>query len=411
MLWIKLGWRNLWRNKSRTFVQLAVIAGSLFFAIWMHNLATGSYRKMVHESIKMGSGHMSFHHPEYLQERRTELVFNFDDAAKIASGTSEIAHQLPRLTIPSLVRSSYENKSAILMGVDFQKEKLINPLLGDNKRITGKLPEGKQIKRAYIGEKLSESLRVKVGKKIVVMFQDSKGKIASKLFRIAGTFKSGVKQLDSAMIYVDRKNLAKAFGDKNAIHEMAIILKDLKYKEQVFNKLSQSIKNKAKFDVYPWEITMKQVADLIMLDHAQLKVMIALLYFLVTVGTVNLLLMSVLERTREFGLLQAMGLERSKIKTMIAVESIVLGFLGSTIGIILSLIGCGYTWYYGLDLSGLFEAQEVAGMLFEPVINSAWDVPGMILLFTGMIFLVYIASIYPARKALKVKPADAMRKY
>jgi ABC-type lipoprotein release transport system permease subunit len=147
------------------------------------------------------------------------------------------------------------------------------------------------------------------------------------------------------------------------------------------------------------------------MDHSQLEIMLLIFFILVAIGTVNLLLMSVIERTREFGLLQALGLGRNGIRKLIFAESLVLGVTGCIAGLVVGTILSLYTWHYGLDLSSMFGPQEVAGMLFEPVIKSIWEWKAMLSMTMMMLLLVIAASLYPTNKALRIGPAEAMRLY
>jgi ABC-type lipoprotein release transport system permease subunit len=121
--------------------------------------------------------------------------------------------------------------------------------------------------------------------------------------------------------------------------------------------------------------------------------------------------MSILERTREFGLLQALGMEKGRIRRLISAEAFVLGLIGSAGGFAAGSAASFYTWYYGIDMSAMFDSQEVAGQLFEPIITSTWCWGWMFGLSAIMVILVLAASIYPAAKALRVNPADAMRAF
>lgn len=409
MLWFKLGWRNIWRNRSRTMIQLLAIAGSLAFAIWMQNIADGSYEKMISDGVRMGSGHLSMHHPDYLEERRTELFFDLCPAISLIEGKTDVLAALPRLHVPALARSSRENSAATVIGVDFAIETTINPLLHKNKIIQGQLPETPD--QAYIGSRLAETLKIGQGKKLVIMFQDFNGTITSKLFRISGIFKSGVTQIDNSTVFVDRKRFAATLGNENAAHELALILPNRQCMPPLYSLLKQTRPPGSVFEVFRWEETSRQLADTITMDHTQLKFMLFLLYVMVTVGTINLLLMSILERKREFGLLRAIGMEKSRIRKLIACEALILGITGSLAGFMAACIASFYSWYHGLDFSDMFGSQEVAGMLFEPKITSSWDWYSMFGLSIAMIVVVVLASIYPANKALRVNPAEAMRTY
>lgn len=411
MIWLKLAWRNIWRNKSRTMIQLLVIAGSLAFIIWMQNISRGTYNKMIDDSVRMGSGNLSLHHRQYLEERLPELVIDVEEALKIIGKNDAIEAVLPRLNIAGLARSSHESAAAMVLGVDFAAEKIINPLLANRKIIAGEIPGDGQKNRAYLGSRLCETLRLKPGSKLVVMMQDFSGEITSKLFRVAGIFKSGVTQIDSSTIFVDRQELAASLGNINAVHDVAMVLYNRDDLPVEISRLQAACSQHADIRADTWEITTRQLADTIKMDHAQFKVIAFIFYMLVTFGTINLFLMSIMERTREFGLLRAMGLDRSRIRILIFCESILLGLVGVFAGLLLGSTFSFYTWHYGLDMSSMFENQEVAGMLFEPIIRSAWEWQWMVFLSGAMILVVILASIYPANKALRINPGEAMRSY
>jgi len=411
MLWLKLAWRNIWRNPWRTLIQLLAIAGSLALAIWLENVTRGSYDKMINDGVRMGSGHLSLHHPKYPDQRLPEMVFNGDKGLSITTGNPDFVVMLPRLQVSGLAKSSHDSKAAILLGVDFSLERSVNPVLNPIRMVAGKIPEDSDTGLAYIGQSLCQSLRLETGNKIVVMMQDFKGEIASKLFRIGGVFKSGVQQLDSSTIFVNRRALGKAMGNESLVHEIALILKDRSQLATNLSLLRQKCAGQDEFAVFSWEITSKQLADAIKMDHSQLEIMMVIFFILVAIGTVNLLLMSVLERTREFGLLQALGLGRNGIRKLIFAEAAVLGVTGCIAGLVFGLILSLYTWHYGLDLSGMFGPQEVAGMLFEPVIRSVWGWKAMLSMTAIMLLLVVAASLYPTNKALRIGPAEAMRLY
>lgn len=409
MIWFKLAWRNIWRNRSRTMIQLLVIAGSLAFIIWMQNISRGTYNKMIEDSVRMGSGHLSLHHKDYLAERLPELVINYSEAIAAVGSSSVVEAVLPRLNMAGLARSSHESASAMILGVDFAAEKLVNPIMKPTRLVAGALPSNSDENLAYVGVKLCENLRLKPGNKLVVMVQDFKGEITSKLFRVGGIFKSGVSQLDSSTVFVNRRSLAAELGNSEAVHDLAVVLKDREFLETELARTGANCRGDLR--AFGWETTSRQLADTIKMDHAQFKVIAVIFYLIVAFGTVNLMLMSILERTREFGLLRAMGLDRRRIRMIVFSEALVLGAAGVLGGLLVGSLLSFYTWYYGLNLSSMFAEQEVAGMLFEPIITSAWEWHWMLFLSVAMIVMVILASVYPANKALRVNPGEAMRIY
>jgi ABC-type lipoprotein release transport system permease subunit len=368
---------------------------------------------MIEEAVRSGSGHIAIQHPDFLAQKRSEQVFNGQELSNFCKEQNNVQLVLPRIQLAGIARSSRENCSAMVSGVDFAVESQVNQMLSKKNNTIGTLPGPDKKNQAYIGAALAERLRLKVGQKLVFMFQDFEGIITSKLFRISGTFTSGLKKIDSSLIFVDRQELAESFAGKNMVHELALLVENKSQIPTTMNRISEFINSKKIKDatVLDWQHSMKQLSDAIKFDHANLKFMIFLLFALVAIGTVNLILMSVLERTREFGLLRALGLQKKKIRILIATEALFLGVIGSATGLGLGIAASYYTWKQGLDFTFVFEAQEFAGIMFEPVIKSGWSYGWMAGLTACMILIVMAASIYPAGKAMRTKPAEAMRKY
>jgi ABC-type antimicrobial peptide transport system permease subunit len=164
---------------------------------------------------------------------------------------------------------------------------------------------------------------------------------------------------------------------------------------------------------YEWSDAMPALAGAIRVDHAGLQITVIFLYLIVGIGTINTLLMSVMERSREFGVIRALGLGRRGILKIVFAEAVVLAFIGVTIGVLLSVLLGIYTSTHGIDYGAFWGGEELgfAGTLFDPIIYSAWDWPSTAVLGFAMIFLALIASLYPAYHVLRIRPSEAMRGY
>lgn len=411
MLWLKMGWRNLRRHLGRSLVQIATVALSLLLAGFMVNLAEGSYVKMIDEGVRIGSGHLAWYQREYLTERKTAMVF--DPAAPQArlAGDPRVSGVFPRLHLPSLARSAHDNRGVLLLGIDFPAEIGHSPLLEARRLTGGRIPLG-QPGLVLMGDRLAQDLRLAVGRKFVVMFPDREGEIVSKAFRVGGTFKTGVSQIDRGTILVDRETLAEAFKSPGLVHELAVRLRDRGSLEAMLAEYAVVSGADPASRLFPWQEAMPEINDAIRMDRAQGRFIILILYLIVGIGTANTLLMGIMERTREFGLMRALGLSSVHIRVMVAMEAFVAGSIGIALGMVLTWL---LTWHYGvagIDFTALIgDSTEIAGILFEPVINPVWTGPRMLILTIGMLTLVMLASLYPARQALKIKPAEAMRTF
>ncbi|MBF0547573.1 MAG: ABC transporter permease [Candidatus Riflebacteria bacterium] len=411
MLWIKIGWRNLWRSKARTLLQTAAIAGGIFLTVFFRNLTAGSYAQMIREGTKIGSGHVGFYLDHYLEDRKAEQFFLSTKIIPELRKNQLIDHFFERLTIPGLIQSSRESCGAAIYGMDILAEKDTNPIFQPKNFATGTLSINENRDKAMIGFVMAKSLQVTVGNKIVLSFQDQSGKIVSQLFRISGILKTGIGQIDRSVVFVDRRQLATLFGNPDAVHEIAVLLKDYAFIPAFLQQVDFLAGTSKNVKAYPWEIAMPELSGAISIDRFQLKILFSILFFLIAIGAVNTLLMSVVERTREFGLLRALGLHPSAIRKVILAEGLVLSLLGILIGQVFAFCASLYTHIHGIDLTLLVGKLEVAGMVMDSVIYSGWDIPANLLASFLMIAIVLTSSLYPAHRALKIRPSDAMRKY
>lgn len=411
MLWIKLGWRNLWRNRRRSIIELTSIAGSVSLAVFMNNLAKGSYAQMINDGVKMGSGHIGLYRSEYLEMRKSELTFVASGLVESLVNLDGVVAVFPRLHVPSLIQSSRESRAAMVIGLDFDRERGSNPLVDPNRIPEGEIPSPDDTQGALVGAVLAEELGLSLGKKFVVMAQDADGEIASRLFRISGLIRTNARVIDASMVIIPRSVLAEMIKREDAAHEVAVMLSDYNDIDRMLPGVSAIAARNPGVEAFSWEEAMPEIADAVKMDYVGMQIMVIFLYFIVGIGTINTLLMSVMERTREFGVIRAIGLGRGGIRMIVLSEAFVLAVVGVVVGLSLSLIVGMYTSTKGIDYSFMISDQGFAGTLFDPVIYSIWDWPRMIVLGVFMVVLALVASLYPAHYILKIRPAEAMRKY
>ncbi len=409
MLWVKIAWRNLWRNKRRTAIQLCVIAGSMFLAMFYNNMAKGIFDGMVAGGVTSGSGHIGIYHEGYLGDRKVSDTFPAEAIVARLDQDPEVAAVLPRVHVPGLLRSSRDSRPAAAVGIDFTREAGHNNLLESKYLVAGKLPTSPN--GILIGEKLAQNLKVKVGKKVVWMAQDANGEIASRLFKVSGILHSGISAIDGGVLFASRAAMADLIGRGDAAHEVAVLLKHPDQAARTLARIREVSAVAPMAQAYPWQRAMPDLATLVEVGNTKQKSMVFFLFAIVAIGTLNTMLMSVTERTREFGMMRALGISKAAIRQMILAEAFLLGLVGSAVGIALATLVGLRTSTAGIDLSAVYKDMEMGGVAFDYVIRTAWDWPLTAALFVGMIVLCLLASLYPAGWALKIRPADAMRTY
>ncbi|TRO81206.1 ABC transporter permease [Desulfuromonas acetexigens] len=405
---LSLAWKNLWRNRRRTLITLSALGLSLFLLQTFHNLSFGVYAQMVDSGVRAGSGHIALYRGDYAQSRDEQLSFAEAGLSAALAREPGVRAALPRVYLPGLAQSSRESRGILLMGIDPAAEAEVNPFwknLPEEERIAD--PEGRE---ALVGSRLLKELKLDIGNKFVVTVQHRDGELTSELLRVRGVLRTGLKEIDGSMVMVGRQRAAAMAGIPGEIHELAVILERAGDQSPLLPKLAALAEKYPQVRAVPWEVAMPNLSDAIRLDYAGQKFIFAVILLIVTIGVVNTLLMTVMERIREFGVLLAIGATPGRLRLMIWHEALLLGLLAMVLG---TLLGAAATWYLveqGLDLRTLLPAGlEFGGVVFDPVLRAAWDLPWMARMGLYVVGLCLLASIYPAIKAARIPPAEAMR--
>jgi len=221
-----------------------------------------------------------------------------------------------------------------------------------------------------------------------------------------------VKALDASLIMAPRETVAELIGRAGSAHEIAVMLKSPDRIPAALPRLQAIATSTDRTTrAYSWEDAMPTLAALLEASNAKEGFIVGILFVLVAVGTMNTMLMSVMERTREFGMIRAMGVSKGSVRQLVLVEGLVLGLIGSVAGVVLAFLLNLRTSTAGIDLTKAYGDMDMGGIAFDMLIKTVWDWRLAVMLTAGMLVLSVLASLYPARWALKIRPADAMRTY
>jgi len=410
MLSIKLAWRNLLRYRLRTFITLLGVSLSLMLVQTYHNFTTGVYSYMVETGVRSGSGHIDICRGNYLKNTNSGLFYYAAGLPEKIAQIDGVQDVLPRIHLSALAQSSRENRGIQLVGVEIAREMAVNPYLRNVPH--GVLTEPWLNSDALVGSRLVRELKVGIGQKFVITAQDQHGDMVSELFRVRGIIKTGIRDIDHSLVMVARQKAASILGVSDAVHEIAVVLDDAGAAEAVYPVVRRLLEEAERpvLKAFSWEEAMPNLYNAIRYDYVSVKFLSMIVLVIVTIGVVNTLLMSVMERMHEFGMLRAVGTSPGRLQRMIMGEALLLGELAVVLGTLLGSLTTCYLVHYGFDLR-LFipENLEFGGVLYSSLLYARWDVGWMIESSVYMLLLCLLASIYPAIKASRVTPVEALR--
>ncbi|ARA93824.1 hypothetical protein AWN76_012080 [Rhodothermaceae bacterium RA] len=402
---LKIAWRNIWRSPVRSWVVIVAIALGVWAVIFLMGFSTGMANSYVDSAIRLEVGHLQVHHPEYLTDREVQFVLpQADSVANLIAAGPGVQAVSVRTLVGGMLSSARGSHGLRVRGVDPAEEAALSQL--DRKLVEGAyLPEGRR-NALYLGKKLADRLGVRLRSRVVLTFQDLEGNITSAAFRVAGLFDVENNGFEEGTALARREDLNRVLGRPGAAHEIAVMLEDAALADTVATRLRNRLPG---LDVQ----TYMQLSPEIRLFESQISASVYIIMAIVMLGLVfgivNTMLMAVLERVRELGMLMAIGMNRPRVFGMIVLETLLLGLVGAPLGMAL---GAGMIrWYgrHGLDLSayageGLSEFG-MSAVIFPDVY------PGMYVeLAAAVLVTAVLGSLYPAWKAVRLRPVEALRK-
>ncbi len=404
MIW-SIAWRNVWRSKTRSLVMIAAIAVGLCAGLFITAFSNGMLVSRIDSATKSELSHLQVHAPHFLDNNEAELFIpnGVQLAASIAQLDSVQAAS-PRLIAEPFIMAAHGTGGGKLVGIDPEIEKEVTD-------ISEHLTEGTYLEKSsrmppiLVGQKMAEKLRLKVGTKINVQLVDSNGDLSTKGYRVSGIYRTVNTGFDELHLFANIEDLRTQMGvPQNSVHEIAIVLhnyKEAKNIKPAISKIAQGL------DVQTWKEISPEMSLITDSMDQYMYIIVLVILLALCFGIINTMLMAVLERTKEIGMLMAVGMNRRKIFRMIIAESVMLTLSGGILGILAGVAISGFFHRHPIDLSFFSEGLESYGITTQvsTTITPEYLVTIVVLvLITGM-----ISAVYPARKALKLNPAEATR--
>lgn len=402
-----IAWKNIWRNRARSLVVLISIALGMTGGIFSAAVMQGTSNQRLREAISRETANLQIHHPDYPEDKDVRFFFHADSnaLATFLDTTPAVRSWSPRIRFMAMASSAAAGSGVMVSGVDPEMEKRVTDLSSLIPDSTGTwFGDGKGVP-VVIGASLAKKLKVRLRSKIVLTFQEMHGELSGAAFRITGIYRTNNSVFDEMNIFVTREAIIPLLGaEPGTVHEIAIRLRD----EKSSDILKTNLKTK-----FPELLTRdwKELDPILGMMHNLLDLWLYLFMGIILLalgfGIVNTMLMSIMERTRELGMLAAIGMNRRRIFTMIMFESVFLSLTGGLAGMALSIGLISWTGHTGIYLGSFsvgFEKMGYSSMLY-PSLDALFFINiTLMVIFTGI-----VASIYPARRALRLNPALAIR--
>lgn len=406
-LW-SVAWRNLWRQKRRSMITAFAMATGVALCMSMIAVTDGMYTDMFEVMVEQQLGHVQVHHPDYPARG---LVFDtladrsmLIEKIEAVPGTVAVS---PKLAGFGLLGGEDKSVGGLLVGVDPVRDAAVSP-------VQSRIQQGRYLAEAaaheiIVGHQLAEEIEVGLGGSVVAVTQATDGSVGNDLYTVVGIYRTGDVMMDNSGGFIHIDDAAALLWLEDQAHGLTVLTDHADHVEAFSVALREAVGADG-VEVQAWWEASPATAEMMSMRNVSAFVMLGIVFTVAAFGVINTMLMSVYERTRELGVLRALGLRPGKLIQLVVLESFFLAALASGIGLVFGGLLDWYLVVHGLDFSGgAPDGFSFEGIMLDPVMYGEVN-PSSIVLTVGAVFIVsVVASLWPAWRAARLQPVTALR--
>lgn len=403
---LRLAWRNIWRHPRRTLLTSSAIAFAAAILVFMVTLQRSSYDKMIDFTLRVYHGHLQVQPEGYLD--KPQIRNTIPDARALAShirrlsGSASLSVRAMGFALASSKERSY---GVQVLGVETENESQVSTIPGLVKK--GRFLSSDDAQEAIIGYLLARNLKLNVGEELTLLGTGRDGSVAATVVPVVGIFESGSADLDRQLVQLPLGTFQDVFSMGNHGHTIVVVGESLEHLEELRRAVRSGLPPESSLVVLNWEALLPGLKQAIQMDWISGWFLYASLIIIVSFSILNTFLMSVLERTREFGIMLALGARPGRIGVLVIVEAVWLTLLGLAVGVVIGTATVIYFHIYGFSYPGM---EELAAHYNMPAVIHLALSPLSLTLGPAVILLVTCAAaLYPALRIRLLRPADAMK--
>jgi putative ABC transport system permease protein len=400
-----MAWRNIWRNKMRSIVIILSIAIGVFAGIAVLALYKGMVKSRMRTAIDAEVGHLQVHDSNFKKDYEPKFVItNGDNVLKAIRLIPNVKLAAPRSIANGMLATATGSAGVQINGVIPQQEYEASQLR--NKIVNGKEFDAAKKNEVMIGKKLANKMKLRTGSKLVLTFTDSSGNIVSGAFRVAAVYQSANAPLDESNVYVTMSDMNALLTTGHSFHEIVVLLKN----DEDIQTIKQLLQEKfPSYQIESWKEISPETDLLVKTTDQYSYIIMVIIMFALAFGIINTMLMAILERTREIGMMVALGTNKLKIFLLVLLETIFLTLAGVPFGVLIGWLVSTYYNKNGMDLSGMGK-EMMSSFGYSTLIYPEFPTDK----FLGVLLIVFctaiISCLFPAIKALRLQPVEALRR-
>jgi len=404
---LRMAWRNVWRNRRRTVIALVAITLGLVLMLFFDGLLGGAKQAIYGNTVKLQGGNVQAHAPGYREKAKRLPLYPLADpdvVVQVALAQPGVVAASGRIETSGMVGNREGTFPVVITGIEPEQEASVS-LVAENMARGRYLAAGDE-DVLLIGQALADELEVAIGDRVALVGRAAHEQMRRRTMTVAGIYDLGIAEVEKRMVYVSLLEAQTLFDLRDQATEVAIFLERVGQEQQVVEALQAALPG---YEVDAWDTLDPSTKQMMEMEDQIMGAFGLIILLIAGVGILNLMLMAVFERTREIGLLAAMGLKRWEIVVLFLLEGVLIGLLGALAGSALGTLVSTYYGRVGLEWAagGASEYSELAALVgrriyfkigIDVLLNRALTVA----------IIAALASLYPAWQASKREPAEAL---
>jgi ABC-type lipoprotein release transport system permease subunit len=404
-LFIRLAWRNVWRHRRRTLIIILAMGFTLAMMMMYDGLVTGFNQAIYGNAIKVLGGNIQVHAQGYAAATgQTPLLpLSEDDAlVQAALGDARVEAALKRINTGGLVTSPEGAFAVSIIGLEPEKEALVN-LTAEN-IVAGRFLEAGDLDMVLIGKGLAEAMSVQVGDRITMTGRAAHQQMRRRTMTVVGIYDLQIPDIEKRFVYISLTEAQDLYNLSDQSTEVSIVLKQIGLEKAVISDLQVQLSG---YEYMPYDETYPELAQALSTKGMAMDVFSVVILLISGIGILNLLLMAVYERTREIGVLGALGFKPRQISLLFILEGALIGLIGVAAGIVMGLAFNGIFKMVGMDYTQFSGLTSYTALITGRVYPS-WGVEKLLSRGITVAVVAALSALVPAREAAEHDPAQAL---
>ena len=411
MLW-RMAWRNLWRHRTRTLIMTSAVAFSYGLCLFSMGMGDDGHQQMLDEAAEGAGGDILVHANGYWESKSSDLVIGDGDGVlATVESVPGVRAAIPRMIINGLVSSASGNRMLFLQGIDPERELALRDLSEDVK-VGDYLDATGRDDPIILGAVIVEKLELELGDRVVLTATQPDGEVTRALFHLTGVIRTGLADVDEVMGITTLEAAQKAIGAQGMLTQIGVMSDPALPSDSVAGLIRASTQARGNgIEVLTWQEAIPEMVGFIEVDDAFLYIYLVVIFAIVAFAIANTFLMAVMERVREFGLLNALGLRGRGVAGLLLTETLLMTALAMSIGFALGFAGHLAASHWGIPVAmwGV-DSMEVSGVDFASLVMRSKITPAKWVAASILVAFVTLGSaLYPAWRASRLAPSEAMR--